>query len=337
VSSKILILLLFLPAFLFAKAEGSSIWLSAMTSTSVAIMWTTAHSDPGTVYYGENIDCPEALASATKLVPATTVAGDTSAYIHEAKLTGLRPGTSYHYRIVKDGTIKDGTITTQSSNKEVYRFALTSNPNALVPSKAQRTWKSITAAEPEFVLIAGDISNNASNNDYRKFFSRAQPLLSTVPFYTVQGNHDDRTWSVYDAWVNNEMPDRHSERFYAFDIGPAHFVAINDNVPRESNFPVAWFEKTLADSKALWTVVLMNGNYRKYKFMQGLLDRNKAHIDVILTSGGGAQYVDSDGIFRVESGGGAYVYHIIEMSPTLFRATLYTSEGERKSGKLVTK
>lgn len=158
-------------------------------------------------------------------------------------------------------------------------------------------------AQPDFVVISGDISNQSTNNDFRKFFARAYPFAAETPVYTVQGNHDDRAWSVYDAWVHNDMRDRASERFYAFDIGPAHIVGINDNTPRADAFPVDWFERTLAQSRASWNIVFMNGNYRKYRFVQDLLEANKANIDVILTSGSGRQYVDRDGILHVESGG----------------------------------
>ncbi len=193
----------------------------------------------------------------------------------------------------------------------------------------------MSAAQPDFVVISGDISNKSTNKDYRKFFARAYPLAASTPVYTVQGNHDDRAWSVYDAWVHNDTPDRANERFYAFDIGPAHFVGINDNTPRANDFPVTWFERTLAQSRARWNIVFMNGNYRKYGFVQELLEDNKANIDVILTSGSGNQYIDRDGILHVESGGANQVYHVLEMTDTLVRATLYQSNGRKKGSKTI--
>ena len=312
------------PTLAFATTIQAGPWLQATTETSIVVMWATDTRTDGTVLFGETTSYGQTRASSAKRIAATSVTGDTDAVLHEVQLTGLRPGTRYHYR-VQTGKVqsRDHTFTTHAK-PHTWRFTHTASPNALVSSKANRTWASMAAAQPDFIVISGDISNKATNNDFRKFFTRAYPLAAGTPVYTVQGNHDDRDWSVYDAWVHNDTPDRASEGFYAFDIGPAHFVGINDNTPRAGDFPVSWFERTLAQSRARWNVVFMNGNYFKYRFIQELLERHKANIDVILTSGSGNQYVDRDGILHVESGGADQVDHVVEMTDTSFRATLYS-------------
>ncbi len=298
-------------------------------------MWETDTDVDGVVHVGETTDFGHTQRSRAKRIDATSVIGDTDAVLHEVKLSGLRPGTLYHYR-VETGSARSQVHTfTTHGTLRIWRFTHTASPNALVTSKANRTWASMSAEQPDFIVISGDISNRATNNDFRKFFSRAYPLAAGTPVYTVQGNHDDRDWSVYDAWVHNETPDRASEGFYAFDIGPAHFVGINDNTPRAGDFPVSWFQRTLAQSQARWNIVFMNGNYRKYRFVQQLLEDNKSKIDVILTSGSGNQYIDQDGILHVESGGADQVYHVIDMTDTSFRATLYQSDGRKRGSELL--
>lgn len=330
----VLWMFLFVPGpFAFATTIPAGPWLQAATETSIVVMWETDTLTDGVVHYGQTASYGQSLRSSAKRIGPTSVSGDTQAVLHEVRITGLRPGTRYHYQVrTGDAQSRDHTFTTHP-RQGAWRFAHTASPNALVSSKANRTWASISNAQPDFVVISGDISNQASNNDFRKFFARAYPLVAETSVYTVQGNHDDRAWSVYDAWVHNEMPDRASERFYAFDIGPAHVVGINDNTPRADMFPVEWFERTLAESQAVWNVVFMNGNYRKYSFVQALLEANKANIDVILTSGSGNQYVDQDGILHVESGGADQVYHILEMSDVSFTATLYQSDGQKKGSE----
>lgn len=328
-------LLSLLSSTTFATTIQAGPWLQTVTETSVVIMWETDTRIDGTVYVGETTDYDRTRASKAKRIAATSVHGDTDAVLHEVKLTGLRPATRYHYRVeTGNARSRDHTFATHGQPR-AWRLTHTASPNALVTAKANRTWASMSAAQPDFIVISGDISNRATNNDFRKFFARAYPLAASTPVYTVQGNHDDRDWSVYEAWVHNQTPDRDSERFYAFDIGPAHFVGINDNTPRADRFPVRWFERTLAQSEAHWNVVFMNGNYRKHRFVQQLLEDNKANIDVLLTSGSGNQYIDRDGILHVESGGANQVYHVIDMTDTSFRATLYQSDGKKKGSEMI--
>jgi len=328
-------LLSLVPTLTCATTIQAGPWLQAMTETSIVVMWETDTFTDGTVLFGETTAYGLTRMSSAKRIAATSVSGDTDAVLHEVKLTGLRPGTRYHYQVqTGNAQSRDHTWTTHTK-QDVWRFTHTVSPNALVPTKANRTWASMWAARPDFIVISGDISNKATNSDFHKFFTRAYPLAADTPVYTVQGNHDDRDWSVYDAWVHNDTSDHASEGFYAFDIGPGHFVGVNDNTPRADAFPVSWFERTLAQSRARWNIVFMNGNYRKYKFVQELLEDNKANIDVILTSGGGNQYLDQDGILHVESGGADQVYHVIEMTDTSFRATLYQSDGSKKGSEAI--
>jgi PKD repeat protein len=263
------------------------------------------------------------------VVPKTSVSGDTPAILHEVKLTNLRPGTLYHYQVeTGNARSRDYTFATHAASG-AWRFIHTSNPNAYVQVKSKSTLASMTAMAPDFVVISGDVSNNATNNDYRRFFTRGRKLYAEKVVYTCQGNHDDRAWSTYDAWVHNDTSDAANERFYSFNIGPAHFVGIND-AARPNVFPTAWFKQTLAQSRARWNIVFMNGNYRKQGWLKRLLRENRDYIDIILTSGSGNQFIGDKGVLEVQSGGSSMVYHVLDMTETVFRATMYTSDNTKK-------
>ncbi len=328
---------IFLPAYTSsAAAITAGPWLQAATETSIVIMWETDRQQSGTVDCGRSASYGQTVASKSKRVPATSVSGDTSAILHEVKLTQLRPDTKYHYRVRTGNAQSADHFFTTNASRGPWRCIHTSSPNAYVQVKSKEALASIIAAAPDCVVISGDVSNNATNKDYRRFFSRGRDLVANTVLYTVQGNHDDRAWSTYDDWVHNDVSNGFNERFYSFDIGPAHFVAINDSA-RQADFPADWFARNLARSQATWNIVFMNGNFRKHGWLQRLLKASKDHIDVFLISGSGNQYVNAQGILQVESGGADKVYHVLDITETSFRATLYRRNGAKKGSKAIWK
>lgn len=158
-------LVVLLPLFLtptFAATIQAGPWLQATTETSVVIMWETDTDVDGVVHVGETTDFGHTQRSRAKRIDATSVIGDTDAVLHEVKLSGLRPGTLYHYR-VETGSARSQVHTfTTHGTPRIWRFTHTASPNALVTSKANRTWASMSAEQPDFIVILGDISNRAT-------------------------------------------------------------------------------------------------------------------------------------------------------------------------------
>lgn len=313
------------------SAYAQPVWLQRVEDESAVVMWVSQSKDPEVVtYVCHHKETKKSQSRVSVLKP--TIAGDTSANVHEADLVGLCADTRYTYRI--GNGVERELVTAKKTS--TWRFAFTSNPNALSPSKAKQTWQAIAKVSPNFVVISGDISNKSTNADYLQFVTRTQPLISQVPVYTVQGNHDNRNYTTYDAWFNNETQDRHTERFYAFDKGPVRFIMINDMAARADMFPTAWFKAAIARGGAKWVAVVANGNWRKHQYMQQQLNANRADIDVLLTSGSGAQRVDGKQLV-VESGGANYVHHVIDVSEGKITATGYNADGSKRGDASITR
>ena len=295
-------------------AASSAPWLQNVTPNSAVLMWLAEKPGYSTLQYGTAPNMGQTTQSKNRRIEAASETSDKPYILHEIELRGLSPATQYFYQVAGQ---KPHTFTTASQGQEAIRFAVTSNPNALSPGKAQQTWKAITAAKPEFVVISGDISNKSLNTEYAQFWSRGQPLAASVPVYTVQGNHDGRVGSQYTQWVNNETVDRFNEKFYAFDRGPAHFVMVNDGVDegvfRIERFPTGWFQSALRKRERRHNIVVMNGNFRKYASMQKVIDANRGNIDVVITSGSGRSYTQ-DGIRWIEVGGSQYAYALVTIN-----------------------
>ena len=329
VGLSVLLWLCLFPCLSVAATITTGPWLQGGTGTSIVIMWETDQRETGEVDYGTSPSYGQTVTSQPKVVSKTSVTGDSPAILYEVRLSNLSPGQRYYYRVRTGNAESAGYQFNTPSKQGSWTFLHTSNPNAYRPSKAKITRDSMLKHNSDFVIISGDVSNNATNQDYRRFFQQGRDLTANTLVYTCQGNHDSRAWSTYTEWVNNEFSASFNERFYAVDIGAGRFIGIDDSVA-EADFPTSWFKQQLSQSSAPWTIVFMNGNYRKKSYLKTILSDHAAQIDVILTAGGGAQYFDADKTLHLESGGADYVYQLVKMTKTSLEATLYASNGSQK-------
>jgi len=126
-------------------------------------------------------------------------------------------------------------------------------------------------------LHAGDIAygnssgtGDASYTTYQDwFFGVERPWLASHAFFPSEGNHDSRPTNNNGAayldlfalprnGASASYPD-HAERYYSYDYGPVHFVALDtefafQDVSRRAE-QVAWLDADLAGTSQPWKVV----------------------------------------------------------------------------------
>ena len=121
---------------------------------------------------------------------------------YAATLTGLALGTRYHYRVREAGrSVVEGYFTTRRARHRSIRFvAFGDNSYGSLGQRAV-AWHAYQA-RPDFVMNTGDnVYQNGLDSEYARFFfpiynadlggpRTGAPLLRSVPFYTVLGNHD---------------------------------------------------------------------------------------------------------------------------------------------------
>jgi PKD repeat protein len=282
-------------------------WLQAATETSMVIMWETDVSQPGKVDYGLDTRYGKAVSSQRVVVPPAqdTTGQDTQAVIHTAKLTGLQPNTTYHYRVKTDTAVSEDNVFHTNKVNGSYRVVHVSDTHTFRLGNTKQGLASIIAYSPDYVILSGDIANTSINNDYRKHFVEGYHLWKNTVHYTVKGNHDDRDWTTYSPWFHNHFPGAFSEDFYSFDIGPVHYIGINNNM-REKDFPPAsidWLEKDLLNSRSQWKIVFMKANpaitwddfaSKRVEFLMPIFAKHG--VDLVLTGG------NSDGFKRQVNG-----------------------------------
>jgi predicted phosphodiesterase len=289
-------------------------WLQAGTETSMVIMWETDAYQPERVEYGLSPLYGQSMgAYHTRIAPAPNGTGrDTSAILHTALLSDLRPNTQYHYRVTGgQGTSADATFITHKQ-RGTYRVVHVSDTHTFRLANTRKGLASILAYQPDYVILSGDIANTSTNSDYRAHMRAGGHLWKQTVHYTIKGNHDARPWTTYSAWFHNAVPGAFSEDFYAFTVGPVHYIGIN-NTRRQKDYPpgsLAWLEQELSEHRTPWKVVFMKANpaitWKDYasqqaEFLMPLFARHG--VDVVLTGGNSHGFKRQvDGVWYLHAG-----------------------------------
>ncbi len=145
-------------------------------------------------------------------------------------------------------------------------------------STAQRTIADLIGGDKfDLALHTGDIAygntggtGDASYTTYQSwFFDVYESWLGRHAFFPSEGNHDSRPsngngaayldlFSLPRNGASASYPD-HAERYYSFDYGPVHFVALDtefafQDVSRRAE-QVAWLDADLSGTSQPWKVV----------------------------------------------------------------------------------
>jgi predicted phosphodiesterase len=176
-------------------------------------------------------------------------------FVYQATLSGLRSGAEYVYSVELDGRrTTPRRFRTLGGPSEPVRFIAygdsRSNP------KIHRTLaQQFLRQAPDFVLHTGDLVE--AGRDYarwsREFFEPVANVADQVPFLSVPGNHEDdlKNYLAY-------FPIRGSNRWYSFDAGPVHVLALDYHFERDTHAQFEFARQDLLASKAPWKVVMVH-------------------------------------------------------------------------------
>lgn len=120
--------------------------------------------------------------------------------VWRARLTGLPPGESFRYRLLKGGRqVFEAGGQARKSAQQPYRFALFGDTAQRTAGEIEIVHQ-VAKAKPDFAVIAGDIVYTYGRiTEYRdKFFpiynadkpAAGAPLIRSIPFIAAPGNHD---------------------------------------------------------------------------------------------------------------------------------------------------
>lgn len=205
---------------------------------------------------------------------------------YTARLTNLKPGQSYEYRLKGEG--KHGKWhPLNTDNGGAFK--------ALIFPDSQcsdyRVWQKIAAdayqqqKTSSLYINMGDlVDNGADDYQWKEWFKGVSSFCADIPQAPLIGNHETYTldWKtrlpisythLFEVPANG-IPEKYKNQFYSFDYGPVHFTVLDSNYMREVKElqpqlkadQLRWAEQDLAQSKAKWKVVLMHRDVLIYSF-----------------------------------------------------------------------
>lgn len=214
-------------------------WQTDDGTLASEVQWGTT-PDP-TTWPGEN-----RTNGATWLTPAGLINGNGDIRMHEAYVCGLKPATTYYYRV---GGGPEG----KEVWSDVYSFTTTPNdPGATVKigvagdarTQLNDAWRLIQKRmQLEGValqLFSGDVANLAPDQlewdkwiDLASTDSDGSPLtLAQILLLSAHGNHENHTTLFYsNAVLPQDIGNYplYPELFFSVDVGPAHIIVLDDS------------------------------------------------------------------------------------------------------------
>lgn len=179
-------------------------------------------------------------------------------YVQRADLKDLQPDTLYCYQLVSEtgpltqpAPLKTAAAPGHGADDPV-RFVMLADTGS--GSAAQVAISRRLSATPfDFMVFSGDVAyeQGTASQLQSRFFEIYRDYLSFAPAFLAIGNHERRTRNgapFFEAFV---MPG--AERYYSFDWGDVHMVAIDTTGGYAEQ--VEWLEKDLSGNQLPFTIV----------------------------------------------------------------------------------
>ena len=214
-------------------SEVTIVWIASSNS----IGWVEIAPEDGTHFYG--VERPKFFDSKNGI--------KTASRIHKVRLTGLKPGTTYRYRVYSTSILEHKgnfvnygrTAATVVYQKEPLRFT-TLDPDAQSVSfamvndmhgdadKMENLLSLSDLSKTDMVLFVGDMVSifNSEEQVFTGFMDRAVKLFaSEKPMFYTRGNHETRGEIAYDFQDYFSPSQEHI--YYMFRQGPVCFIALD--------------------------------------------------------------------------------------------------------------
>lgn len=325
-------------------------YLQAVTHNSIYVLVESSSTTPIVVEYGP---------TKSYGMQARTESCDTTSsmtFIHNIKISGLKPNTVYHYRAVSNNLrSSDAAFRTAPEAGTSFRFAWMADFRggvAIHDTIARR----VREAKPVMSLYGGDLAINSSDTSFKKEFFRPNELalIADVPFFNTTGNHERWTPNTR-AFTQGPASASGTQEYYSFDYGDMHVLVLNNELPDSVGTPQYQFAlHDLTNTKMTWKVVIAHrpaycaGGHAADADMRKMAENIFAPNHVNVVFGGHNHYFQHslvDGIhYMVIGSAGAplydvktapyvvkgakeYEYAICDVSPSSFHLMVYNEMG----------
>ncbi len=295
-------------------------------ANSAAVTWRTIEAVPEP--RGQIAVAPPgpAIESIAVTVPGATsrvaLPDGSVVYHHVARFAGLKPATSYLYR-VGDGQVWSEWLefTTASAQPAPFRFIYLGDAQNGLGDQWPRAARAAYARAPDarFMVFAGDLlAEGYDDHLWEQWSGGLGFLAASVPPLPVPGNHDEhrapgsaspkKVMEVSDLWRAHfalpgngpDLPglegqnwclDYQGVRFIGLDANPfANEDYVEAERARVQQAELAWLEAVLGHNSARWTIVVAHQTFyavakdRDYPELRSKVGPllDRYHVDLVL-------------------------------------------------------
>jgi acid phosphatase type 7 len=271
-------------ALMVAWPEGSAAtftlvrgpYLQQVGSDQAIVVWATREA--GTASVQSRLGSGSVTTTpAVSTFRSSSTTGITSYYQHEATLTGLAANSTYEYDLRVSGEdvtpgVVDHLRTAPAAGTGTIRFVALGDSGNGSSAQVQIAGR-LDNETFDLAVHNGDVAySNGTFAQFDAFFFRYYGgWLRERPIFPSIGNHDDRTSSAGPYRTFFALPrdgasaayPNNAERFYSFDYGPVHFIALDSEAAFLSTArrqeQVAWLAADLeASQNAPWRVAFFH-------------------------------------------------------------------------------
>jgi uncharacterized protein (TIGR03437 family) len=239
---------------------GSIVWAMSAKVTAVVVV-----VDPS----GYGVTFP---AHPTEFDPSVTGLPQTY-YQYVATITGLKPGTVYTYQVQANNQMVPSALTRplEFSTPGNGAFNFISFADSGEGNSEQLALRLQMIEETvSFAVANGDLAYDLATyaSIEANYYSVYQEIMAQVPFFASLGNHEYLTNNASPMLASRVTPvagvplaDR--GRYYSFDWGNAHFVALDSNAPLDAAIAgtgsmLAWLDNDLQNTNKFWKIVFFH-------------------------------------------------------------------------------
>ena len=310
-------------------------YLQNVTTTGITVMWETTGPVVGVVEFGRG-----GRFRRKRVEPQARK-------IHEVRLDGLKPATTYNYRVRYGKNVLPAAsfTTAPPAGTPNWRFIVYGDSRSN-PATHAKNVEQIMKLHPAIILNTGDLVAQGSSYEQWKpqYFDPMRGVSGKIPIYPCLGNHEQNAVHYYNY---HSLPDEQGEVYFSFDYGNAHILSLNSNAS-DAPFELGekqtqWIIEDLEKHKdAKWKIVYFHHPLFRSHPTRGITAQRwvwqplfeKHGVDLVL-NGHDHYYMRSyavgsyagrpkRGVFHlISGGGGANTYPILPKPHAAFRRSVH--------------
>ena len=243
-----------------------------LSSTQASLLWTMASNAGASATITDSGGSSFTVPVSVTRFGSEQTGLNSAFYLYQAAFTGLKPGVSYSYQAQANGIPVTGSGCTQrfrtpdESPFQFLHFADSGEGNTCQSDLARQ----MAAENADLVLANGDLAYDLATFESVEdnYFSVYRDMMSRTPFFATLGNHEYNSDYARPALAGRALPsdgipapDR--GRYYSFDWGNTHFIALDSNdtlaaAIHGDNGMLDWLERDLKATSQFWRIAFFH-------------------------------------------------------------------------------